>query len=387
MPKSQSLNFEIKDSNGQIVKPSAIKKFEIKTSDTAVVHVQLSDLGRNQIYELSLRDQSGTLLDSRLFQTLDLSPRPAKIAIASCLFDAYLEQSRAMWKAVETANPDLLFLIGDNVYAEVANGRFKSPMDEASLWTRYVETFHALDFYRMRKLIPTMVTWDDHDYGMKDGDATNPFKQESRKVLEAFFPRSPSKDIPEFETGPGVSSRIQAFGYEFFLLDNRSFRDEKTHFGQDQEKWLFSNLKSHGKPSWLISGDQWFGAYHRFESYEGRHGESLKTFLAEIKKLRTAPVVFVSGDRHLSEVSKIEPTWLGYETYEFTSSALHSRTHPSNWATIPNRRQITGVDLKLNFMTFNLTPPVKNTIKIEGSIVGAELKPLSTFKMSVRPAK
>jgi len=387
VPKAQTLSFEIADSKGNLLQPKSVARFSIETSDTAVVHLRISDLSLSQSYELRLRDGPGNVLDRRTFRALDLSPRRAKIAVASCLYDAYLEPSRAMWKSVQDEKPDLLFLIGDNVYAEVANGRFKSPMDEASLWTRYVETFLALDFFRWKQLVPTVVTWDDHDYGMKDGDATNPFKLESQKVLEAFFPRALSSEVPEFIKGPGLSSRFSAFGYGFFLLDNRSFRDLKTHFGAEQETWLFSNLKALRKPSWLISGDQWFGAYHRFESYEGRHPESLKTFLEQLRILKTSPVVFVSGDRHLSEVSKIESKWLGYETYEFTSSALHSKTYPSNWNTIPNPRQITGVDVKLNFMTFELQPPEKNNVQLKGAIIGANSEALANFEMSVRSKK
>ncbi len=37
-----------------------------------------------------------------------------------------------------------------------------------------------------------------------------------------------------------------------------------------------------------------------------------------------APVVFVSGDTHYSEIERIDPSLIGFETREYTSSSIHS---------------------------------------------------------------
>ncbi len=363
------------------------------SSSTVVHHLKVTGLSTGTVYRLDVR-RGAELIDTREFTSLDVSRRPARIIAASCLYDLFLKESVAMWKSVADAKPDLLLLIGDNVYAEVSNGRFPSPLNEAALWTRYTETFSALDFYRLNRLIPTLVTWDDHDYGMKDGDFTNPHKVESKKVMESFFAQTPSKEFPEFHSGPGVSSIFDAFGYRFMLLDDRSFRSTKpdpnaalidphqTHFGAEQENWILKNVEASQDPVWLISGDQWFGSYHRFESYEGTHPESFKKFFARLKQTDST-VMFMSGDRHLSEVNKVESELLGYETFEFTSSSLHSKAHPANWDSIPNRRHVRGIDMVHSFILFELTPSEKHVVKLKGEAIGTQSKVLYEFQFDV----
>lgn len=366
---------------------------------TVVVHQLVVDkLKLGKTYALTVSDVNGKNLDRREFKTLDLSARPARVVSASCLYDYFLKESHALWASLLASKPELVLLIGDNVYAEVSDGRFPSPMPQDTLWIRYAETFLVLDFYKSKTLIPTVATWDDHDYGMKDGDGSNPYKVEAKYVMDSFFPQAPSKTFPEFTAGPGVSHRFDAFGYRFLLLDNRSFRtspkappsEERTHFGKEQDEWIAKMVNESRNPVWLISGDQWFGAYHRFESYEGRHPESLKRFLKSIES-SSAPVIFMSGDRHLSEVMKIESDLLGYETYEFTSSALHSRAHPSHWATIPNKRHVMGIDLIHNFNLFDLTPMKSagavHTVKLKGAAIGPESKSLYTFDFLIKKPK
>ncbi len=376
-----------------------------KPTDLVVHHLQIENLKEGTEYVLEAREASGLevhganpragrLVDRRRFKSLDTSPRPARVIAASCLYDLYLNESKGMWKALLDAKPDLLLLIGDNVYAEITNGRFPSPLDESALWTRYSETFQVLDFYKSPVLVPTLVTWDDHDYGMKDGSLENPHKLDSKKVLEAFFAQSPSPVFSEFAKGPGVSSKFDAFGYRFLLLDNRSFRTPKgtaaeteTHFGSEQETWIRRNVSDSANPVWLISGDQWFGAYHRFESYEGRHPESFKRFFRSLRD-STATLMFMSGDRHMSEVNRIESSLLGYETFEFTSSALHSKTHVANWDTIPNKRQVRGIDLNHAFTVFNLHPQLSDrSVILKGETLGRESKVLYSFDFEIKRSR
>jgi len=56
------------------------------------------------------------------------------------------------------------------------------------------------------------------------------------------------------------------FSNTFFFLDDRTFRspnkldhEDQTHFGREQEEWLFSQAAKVHEPLWLISGDQFFG--------------------------------------------------------------------------------------------------------------------------------
>ena len=151
-----------------------------------------------------------------------------------------------------------------------------------------------------------------------------------------------------------MSYRFSLAGQHFYFLDARSFRDyyknEKgTHLGAEQEDWLFKDMKKHKGPNWLVKGDQFFGKYHRFESWERYHPQNLKSFLLKVRREKD-PALFVSGDRHLTEIMKLEMKLVGYPTYELTSSGIHSKVYAGSFEKEPNPRQLVGTDGEYNFM-------------------------------------
>lgn len=387
-PKSMKLSIKITDitnTSDPLLLHHDILFHEIAESNQALRHVRLSGLSPEKSYQLEVKDQYGRIVDTRQFKSLDTRPRKVKIATASCMSDLYVSDSVPMWKAVKEAQPELLVLLGDNVYAAVVGGVYKGPLDQLTLWNRYAETFLKLDFYRFEKLIPTVAIWDDFDFGMKDGGVNNPHRHLAKTVFDAFYPQGTGVEFSNYEKGPGTSARYSAFGFEFFLFDNRTFRTKETHFGTEQEEWFFASLAKEKTPMWLVSGDQWFGGYHKFESYEGNHPKSLSVFLNRLSK-SSRPAMFLSGDRHLSEVIKVEKELLGYETYEFTSSPLHAKTYPSNWDTIPNRRHVKGIAQKLNFNLLTIeAPEPSGKIKLTVEAIGAENQSFFSFPVTVSP--
>ncbi|MDZ4081652.1 MAG: hypothetical protein U1E10_01840 [Bdellovibrionales bacterium] len=395
-PKSMTLSITVtdvtdKDSATRSVVPHEILFHEIAESPQALRHVRLTGLSTEKNYQLEVKDQYGRIVDTRQFTSLDTRPRKVKIATASCMSDLYVSDSGPMWKAVKDANPELLVLLGDNVYAAVVGGVYKGPLDQVTLWNRYAETFLKLDFYRFEKLIPTIAIWDDFDFGMKDGGTNNPHRHPAKTVFDAFYPQGPGPEFPNYEKGPGTSAKYTAFGFDFVLFDNRTFRTPETHFGPEQEEWFFSNLKNGKLPMWLISGDQWFGGYHKFESYEGNHPKSFSRFLDRLGKAisktnRTA--MFFSGDRHLSEIIKVEKELLGFETFEFTSSPLHAKTYPSNWDTIPNRRHVKGIAQRLNFNVLTVGEPElrdAGKVKLTVEAIGAKSEVFYSVPLTISP--
>jgi phosphodiesterase/alkaline phosphatase D-like protein len=252
-----------------------------------------------------------------------------------------------IWPEALAHKPDAVFMIGDNVYVDRKNGQIVSG-DGDHIWNRYDETRTRLPIFFAETLTPIFATWDDHDFGANDTDRTFPYKQDSTDIFFGFFPQR--KAAPGFERGPGVASIFTGFGLTWIFLDDRSFRSpnksgspDQTHLGLDQERWVSEHLASAEGPVALISGDQFFGGYHKMESFEGSHSENFKKLLAEWEKAR-APIVFFSGDRHLTEIMKIPPNYLGYPTFEVTSSAIHAKVFPGTLAKDPNPRQWVGMD-------------------------------------------
>jgi hypothetical protein len=84
------------------------------------------------------------------------------------------------------------------------------------------------------------------------------------------------------------------------------------------------SLKDESQPSFIIKGDQFFGGYHSFDSYEGNHPADFSQFVTDLKVLGT-PFIFLSGDRHLSEIMQFPRSLFGLPSFEITSSPMHGR--------------------------------------------------------------
>jgi alkaline phosphatase D len=349
LPVNTIYTFSIFLDRTLLVTPKA-NEYTHANSDWKVVNIPLSGLAPGALYTLKV-SRNGEIIDERFFKTLDKNKTAPKIAVISCVDDRYASVQEQRWKSVFDQKPDMLFMIGDNVYIDTS----LMPTTESDIWRRHQETRQNIALYKIKTLIPVFATWDDHDYGKNNADSTFALKTFSKFAFHTFFPRTDSKNIKQ---GPGVAMHFQLSKHHFLFLDNRSFRSPKnskpeTHFGIEQENWLFKLLSKNKGVFWLISGDQFFGGYHKFESYEGDHPDSFKSFINELA-LKKKPVVFISGDRHIAELMKIPKQKLGFTTYELTSSALHSKVYPDSLKTIPNKLAVFNKDGEHNFLI--LTP-------------------------------
>ena len=279
---------------------------------------------------------AGQVLDERELGTLDLERDSVRIGLISCTSRLRMKIQDSMWKSVSDAKADLLFFMGDNVYASIL-----SPVTPDEMWFQYVQAWQKYRFYHERKLTPVLATWDDHDFGQNDGDSVSyKYAAEAREMFNAYFPQEEVGGA--LERGPGVSSLFRAFGQRFFLMDDRYFRvDGKTMWGAEQEKWLNDRIGADASPAWILNGNQIFGRYNKGEAYEKKFEPSFVPFVELIRSIR-APVLFVSGDVHYSEILKLPADILGYTAYEITSSSLFSVRKP--WGGLPdNPRRERGV--------------------------------------------
>lgn len=329
--------------------PDLIESY-FANSSWKIVNIPLYRLHPGAVYRLVILENN-TIIDERTFSTLPKKLKTPSIAVISCTDDAYTDIQKQQWDMVKNQKPDLLFLIGDNVYVDNQKKRLLKTITDYDILERYIETRQNLDVYQWKHLTPTFATWDDHDFGKNNSNQSFEYKNQSKYIFQIFFPTVPTKTI---EKGPGVSSLFSLGNHHFVFLDNRFFRSEKktipeSHFGSEQEQWLFKILKSKKGAFWLISGDQFFGGYHSFESYQGDHPQAFKQFLAAVKSYKK-PVFFISGDRHIAELMKIPKSYLGFTTYEFTSSGLHSKMYPGSLDNTPNPNAAFNKDGEHNFL-------------------------------------
>lgn len=340
-------------------------------SPYAVHKFMVEGLERDTDYLLRVLD-GHSLKDERDFRALNTDARKVRIALVSCQLD--LLHRDDIWQQFDRRDPELVLFLGDNVYADRTSFISKTPADEKQLWERYVITRNRVAFYFQRRLRPVIATWDDHDFGADNAGSQYPYKEQSRVIFETFFAQAPR---PTLLSGPGVAKRFSAFGADFFMLDDRTYRvgsDEggTSMLGEAQMRWLVEN--SRARATWLINGSVFYGAYNSLDSYEGSFaGEwgNLRSRLAKTESL----YCFASGDVHYSEMMEIEKEQLGYPTFEIVSSSIHSYTFPGheNRFSNPRRRAATSAH---NFVIFegNFSPRAINGELISYSATREEFR-------------
>ena len=363
----------------------SIKKFNIANSELYELKIKFSSAKK---YLLYVSDSDS--VDIREFSNYEQQKANLKVAICSCLNDNYFSEQIKSWNSVSDLRPDYIFLIGDNVYADIGDKLSElNGCKPERLLNRYIETRTRLELFYLKQLIPIAMIWDDHDYGKNNGGSDYKYKLASKKIFKDF---SLNENPEVSKDGLGVSFKLKLANINFLFLDDRFYRDKKYHFGKEQEEWLFKNLEAtentknteikNPEPSQsvIISGDQFFGKYHPFESFEGNHPENFKKFIEKISNLKSTPL-FISGDRHISELQKIE---IGaYEQshlnsskkiFEITSSPIHSSLpSESTLKQFPNPHRVWAVANKNNFCLINFQKGFKNSEVIFYDNQGTEL--------------
>lgn len=335
---AQELRFDVA-SAARLIFPDHVELLTLAGQSTAVSKVYVSNLALGQTYELRLSDANGTLLETRTFQTLDTRKSDLRFAICSCMDDG--NHSPEIWRDIIAKHPDFILFAGDSTYCDKGGG---SDQGEQRLWRRYSEARATLEIYFSEHLVPIFATWDDHDFGLNDAGKEFPHAKESQANFTKFFAQSASH-CSVLENGPGVASRFVLGGQQFVLMDDRSWRikgrsnERFAHWGKEQEEWLLRSIANHNGVTWIANGTQFFPQMFFKESFSGNHPVQFAKFLEAIKQTRRK-VVFISGDVHFSEISQIEPSKLGYTTYELTSSSIHSTTIPGLPHVVPNSRRI-----------------------------------------------
>ena len=370
-------SWKVEPHGGGVPLPMSWQDFPLN-EDWKQVHLKLQGLDKNTTYTLSLM-KNKKVYDSRNFQTLDFQKDTFSAAVTSCMNDIF-PYSLAMTKMHDSLyrqKPDVVFLIGDNTYADSSIkiffvklmkgsvGKALRPANPETLVKRHIQTRNRMSLYRRSQLIPILGSWDDHDYGVNNGGSDYPHKQVSKKVFRQFFPLS---NI--LEQGPGTAFAFTGWENTFIFTDNRTFRklkspdNEQGHYGKLQEDWILKQVRKSPHPIWLISGGQFFGGYHRFESFEGHFPKNFKLFLKKLKanSSKQKAVTFFSGDRHLIEVMQIPASVLGYTAWEITSSPFHSNLRPKK---VPdkNDKRVFLMNDKNGFVLLRKKGP-ENTFKV-----------------------
>ncbi len=234
-----------------------------------------------------------------------------------------------IFESIYGVDPDVFVWLGDNVYYREPD--WTSRTGKIHRWTHDRSIPHLQP---MLATIPQYATWDDHDYGPNDIGRDYWNKAMATEIFQ-LFSGNPTAGLPET---PGIFTYFAWADVHFYLLDNRTYRTTKElkpeafgyepqQFGKPQIDWLVESMK-HNRTQSVSSYPSTFHVVATGSQIIPPAGrDSMRRFPGEWQYLfdRLAAeeihnVIFITGDVHFSEVSRLE--YKGLTFWEVTSSPL-----------------------------------------------------------------
>lgn len=267
-----------------------------------------------------------------------------------------------IFETMAAEDASMMLWLGDNTYLREVD--FQS---YSGYLYRYSHTRQTPEMQNLLKAMPNYAILDDHDYGPNDADASWIHGDWARQAFESFWAN------PSYGAPAGAENLGTAFRYndvEFFLLDNRSHRVHHYNetrdiqvLGEDQIDWLISAMNKSYAPFKVVAlGGQFLSDVAKHENM-ARYPER-EAIINRIEEERIHGVVFLTGDRHCTELSKLELD-RGVVIHDLTVSPLTSSSYDNSKENNGNRVEGTVV-AERNYAELTFSGPRKDrAMKIE----------------------
>lgn len=297
---------------------------------TGIATFEIQDLepGMDYHYEVvGYPNASGRFRTKPLWKFREPLPPDFSFIIASCHYvneEPYDRRGKPwgdgyeIFQAIEKENSDFFLWMGDNVYLREAD--WDSP---SGILHRFSHTRALPESRNVFARMAHFAIWDDHDYGPNDASRSYSLGNVVDGIQKEFWP---DFNYPD----KGVYRNFTWGDAEFFLLDNRRFRSanrnlvdsnqnaikgnssygstafgKRTILGEKQLDWLFQALAdSNARFKFIVMGGQFLNSAAVYENY-ANYSEERQLIMDTIRKLKLENVVFLTGDRHHSEISVI----------------------------------------------------------------------------------
>lgn len=263
-----------------------------------------------------------------------------------------------LWKPVLENKPDVFIWGGDIIYSDTYNMNL--------MRQNYDLLKNDSSYISFREKTEVMGIWDDHDYGLNDGGVHYTKKDSAQVLFLDFFdvdansPRRQQEGIYHAKVFEVGQSSIK-----IYLLDTRYFRSdlekdpsgkkryiptqntESTILGEKQWAWLQDELEnSTSQFNVIVSSIQFLSNQHGFETW-GNMPHEVDRMMNLIKTSQARGILFLSGDRHIAEISKTRIPDSEIELIDVTSSGM---THSyDSFTSEPNPFRLGDVISEKNF--------------------------------------
>ncbi len=222
------------------------------------------------------------------------------------------------YKYILQKESDFTIWMGDYLYYMKKDFGSKKGMLRKQTRNRKLNKVH-----RFLVTQPQYSVWDDHDYGANNKGRAFAFRDESLEVFKQFWPN------PYYGTDQtrGCFFNFSYGDAEFFMLDNRFHMtppdaSDAAYLGKEQMEWLKQKLlESKAAFKFIVSGSQVLNVVTKHECF--CKYKEFNDLLAFINEHNIPGVLFFSGDRHHSDLIKMERE-NNYTLYDFTSSPVTS---------------------------------------------------------------
>ncbi len=294
--------------------------------------------GRTYHYQLVINGKKTAIDYPLTFQTQKLwqwreDPPAFTFALGSCHYVNEPKYDRPgdpyggdyqIFNSIHASKPDFMVWLGDNLYLREVDWNSRT-----GILHRYTHTRSLPEMQPLLGSVHQYAIWDDHDYGPNDSDRSYWNKHITSEVFQLFW-GNPNYNL----TGEGgITGTFYWQDVQFFLLDDRYFRapnadsdSAKVLIGDAQMQWLKDALtESRAAFKFICIGGQVLNAGAVYENYATYPLERRK-LLQTVKESGAWGVIFLTGDRHHSELSKLEIEGF-YPLYDFTVSPLTSSPH------------------------------------------------------------
>ena len=255
-----------------------------------------------------------------------------------------------IFNSIADKKPDLMLWLGDNIYLREPDWGTRT-----GFLHRYTHSRSTPEMQRLLRSTHHYAIWDDHDFGPNDGDASFVNSALAREMFDLFWP-NPTCGVPGVA---GTTTSFSQSDVDFFLLDDRTFRvpadvttAEAAMLGKAQLDWLIQALKYSDASFKLVAvGSQVLNTAAMYENYATIVNER-NELLRRIEAEGIRGVVFLTGDRHFTELSSL-PLKDGRTIHDLTVSSLTSGTYK---ATDNNELRVEGTVVEQrNFATLTFS--------------------------------
>lgn len=256
-------------------------------------------------------------------------PPTFTMLIGSCLYvrergtdrpGSYYGDTTDIVKAMGARQAEVMLWLGDNAYLREVD--WNSWTGITRRWT------HTRSLPALQPLLGATANyaiWDDHDYGPNDSDRGWWNKTMTRAGFDLFW-ANPGLGIPEL--GGAITSQFSWGDVDVFLLDDRWFRapdrrktGPRPYFGDAQIQWFIDAIASSRARFKIVAvGGQVLNPAALWENY-ATYPEERQRFLDLLAAEKIPGVVFLSGDRHHTELTRLDRPGM-YPLYDLTVSPL-----------------------------------------------------------------